>query len=84
MPYIHNNARIPIDALLQDFAPARRWSAGEVAYVVYRIMRENCREGGFFAMAVTTGAVMLTVARFVQKVVMTYEDEKEAENGGIE
>lgn len=85
MPYVQQSDRDPVDALMQDFAPVREWSAGQVAYAVYRIMREYVRVStNFLSMAVVTGAVVLTVARFVLKVVMPYEDKKEAENGGIE
>jgi hypothetical protein len=55
-----------------------------VAYAVYRIMQAQVgAKPSFFTMATVTGAVLLTAARFVQQVVMPYEDEKEKENGGI-
>lgn len=84
MPYIGKPRRLEIDAEMHAFANVHDWSAGDVAYAVYRIMRENTRRCGFTGMAMTVGAVVLTVARFVLKVVMPYEDAKEAENGGIE
>lgn len=85
MPYVTQELRDPIDAALQGAADPHGWTAGQVAYAVYVICWRYTRtHSGFLPMATVVGAVVLTMARFVQKVVMPYEDQKEAENGGIE
>lgn len=90
MPYVKQAERAPIDTAmaLLPRAPggALALTLGQIAYLVYRVMREAVRANGgnFFAMAMVTGAVLLALLRYVFKDVMRYEDLKERENGGIE
>lgn len=84
MPYITAELRKPIAAVLDNAKP-RHWGCGQLAYAVYRLMKAQVGETpSFIGYATVVGAVLLTVARFVQKEVFKYEDVKEAENGGIE
>jgi len=85
MPYIKPDDRPPLDAAIAALPHGGAgMRAGDIAYVVYRLMRKNTLGGSFLTYAITVGAVVLTVARFVQVEVMKYEDEKEKLNGGVE
>ena len=87
MPYIKQKEREEMLAEIAGMQPAR-WTAGQLAYVVYIILRKFTNglpgESGFFRMALAIGAIVLTVARYISKDVMLYEDAKEDENGSIE
>ena len=86
MPYIKLKEREEMLAEMAGMYP-HMWTAGQLAYVVYIILRKFTNatgESGFFRMALAIGAIVLTVARYISKDVMLYEDAKEAENGSIE
>jgi hypothetical protein len=84
-PYIRKDERPPLEAAIaalpQGGAGMR---AGDIAYVVYKLMWKNVIGGSFLTHATVVGAVVLTVARFVQKETFKFEDEKERMNGGVE
>jgi hypothetical protein len=58
-------------------------SAGELAYIVYRLLKRSTLGGSFVTFATMCGAVWLTLFRFTVVTVMKYEDEKEASNGDV-
>lgn len=81
MPYIPSDARPLLDERINAI-PAGL-SAGELAYVVYRLLLRFTKAGGFASMAMAVGAIELTLTRFKDVVVMEHEDEKQAEHGDV-
>jgi hypothetical protein len=81
VPYIKKEDREVVDLALRHCIG---WTLGQVAYAVYKIMREQMvPEKTFVRYAAIVGAVKLTLDRFVEQEVFAYEDQKQAENGDV-
>ncbi len=81
MPYIKTEDRPAIDNVIDKLHAGL--SAGEMAYITYKLLKNATLGGSFVTFATMIGAVGLTLLRFALKVVMPYEDQKQEENGDV-
>jgi hypothetical protein len=81
IPYIKKEERPALDEHINRFHAGL--SAGELAYIVYRLLLRATLGGSFVTYATMIGAVGLTLFRFIVKVVMPYEDDKQCQNGDV-
>ncbi len=83
MPYIHHTDRLRLDPFLIGL-DTQVQTPGDLAYVLYRIMRGFWRrKPGFAQWAAMRGAVEDQVDEFRRQVVDDYENQKRKENGDV-
>jgi hypothetical protein len=81
VPYIRSEDRPALDVVLDKLHPGL--SAGELAYIVYRLLLKATLGGSFVTFATMTGAVLAATREFNLRVVDPYEDKKREENGDV-
>jgi len=82
MPYIKAEDREMLDVVLDKLHPGL--SAGELAYIVYRLLLKATLGGSFVTFATMTGAVLAATREFNLRIVDPYENSKRADNGDVE
>lgn len=83
MPYIPKDEREELDLAIEPIF-AHRLSAGQLNYVISRIVREAVRGGGYARLNDAIGALECAKLELYRRVVAPYEDRKIAENGDLE
>jgi hypothetical protein len=81
VPYIKQQEREMLDVVLDKLHPGL--SAGELAYVVYRLLLKATLGGSFVTFATMIGATLSAVREFQIRVVDPYEKEKMNLNGDV-
>jgi hypothetical protein len=80
MPYIDQNARQDIDIDMRNLYPD---SAGELAYVLYKLCLRYVPTGTFLKFATLVGVFALVILEFWHREIVPYEVGKKYKNGDV-
>lgn len=82
MPYIKQEERVAFDEWLQA-VPVSQWSAGQLNYVITKLVKAWVGTPSYSRIATATGVVENVKQELYRRLASPYEDAKIAENGDV-
>jgi hypothetical protein len=82
MPYIKQEERGALDEWIYKQDP-RSWSAGQLNYVITKLVRQWINSPSYSVIAAATGVLENVKQEMYRRLASPYEDAKIAENGDV-